>query len=71
MKHYQEDALGCEFIHSGNKCVLMESLNDQDSDVCKLFRQPIEDCRYLRLYLLRAPIRERGKSNDRGHKKSN
>ncbi|MEX3618545.1 hypothetical protein ACQKLN_11015 [Paenibacillus glucanolyticus] len=50
----------CEFYRPDRTCELMDELQSQSNPICKCYRLPTEDCRYLRLVVLN----EKGKRRD-------
>ncbi|RED32419.1 hypothetical protein C7820_5699 [Paenibacillus sp. VMFN-D1] len=59
MVEYQKAAsTWCEFYRPDRTCVLMDELQSQSNPICKCFRMPIEDCRYLRLVVVKSERRD-------------
>lgn len=43
----------CDMIRPDRTCAIMEALKSEASPLCKLFREPAADCRYLRHVILK------------------
>ncbi|SMF91226.1 hypothetical protein SAMN05661091_5382 [Paenibacillus uliginis N3/975] len=53
MNEYQSKAVTwCDFMQPDRTCTLMQGLQKESDPRCKYFREPADDCRYLRLVVL-------------------
>ncbi len=49
----KEDTRQCEYINPDKTCALMIALSGETDPRCKLYRDEPQDCRYLRLFVLK------------------
>ncbi|MGG1600960.1 hypothetical protein [Paenibacillus naphthalenovorans] len=49
MSTKEDAAAWCPYIHPDRTCALMIALATESNPVCKRWREPEDDCRFLRL----------------------
>lgn len=58
----RKDAVNyCDMIRPDGRCALMAALVTENDDRCKYYRDRLEECRYLRYFILKQPNKKLAK----------